>query len=299
MLHETFASADWTIDEASCGKKGDQRHDLILAEMPVVVNMAATTAAGFSGTYGEKHYETMMPRVKRQLRSFSTMVKQVFTNVARAATQQNDLIDYKIKCEETALCKAGEKRPEKPTIRTSAEVKALPVDNRRFFVVSNSVAAIILHEMTHFTKVTAPVSPKQRALDYAYGYYDSAKLAAHEYDRQCYVNRLQSQNTKGGGASSHVMCPKSKDKTAEGICSPARAVQNADSYKFIAAPTYWGTVGKKPIALPAAKKTTKRNHPRELLDRTSAACSEGDAVEDMLIDWIMEEPTAETNLIST
>lgn len=139
----------------------------------------------------------------------------------------------------------------------------------------------------------------RRALDYAYGYYDSAKLAAHEYDRQCYVKRLQSQNTKGGGASSHVMCPKSKDKTAEGICSPARAVQNADSYKFIAAPTYWGTVGKKPIALPAAKKTTKRFHPRELLDRTSAPCSEGDAVEDMLIDWIMDEPTAETNLIST
>lgn len=218
-------------------------------------------------------------------------------------------------------------RPAKPTIKTSAEIKAVPVDSRRMFVVTNSPAAIILHEMTHFSKVLAPVSPKQyvppppfcsiaihcrsaaqntnhrdtthrRALDYAYGYYDSAKLAAGKYDRQCYVDMLQSMNSKGGGASSHVMCPKDKDKKTEGICPEARAIQNADSYKYIAAATYWGTEGKKAIALPAAK-ATKRDHPRELLDRTTTKCSENSADEDMLIDWIMEEPTAVTDLLST
>lgn len=222
------------------------------------------------------------------------------------------------------------------------------------FVVTNSPAAIILHEMTHFTKVIAPVSPKQyvppptfcfiavrchgaaglkplalishagragarsalkkhraaqnadhqdtahrRTLDYAYGFFDSAKLAAGNYNRQCYVDRMQSLSTKGGGASSHVMCPKDKTKKAEGICPEARSLQNADSYKFIAAPTYWATEGKKAIALPAAKATTKRDHPRELLDRTTTTCSENSADEDMLIDWIMEEPTDVTNLLST
>lgn len=66
--------------------------------MPVVVKMAETAAEGFTGTYGKEHYETMMPSVKRKLRDFPTKLKQVFTNIAKAATQKNDLIDYKITC---------------------------------------------------------------------------------------------------------------------------------------------------------------------------------------------------------
>ncbi len=94
-------------------------------------------------------------------------------------------------------------------------------------------------DMHSFTK-SLPLTGNCSALDYAYGYNGCWLLTRGAYNRNCLPPRLRRR----------LLCPDPANPGQEGVCSPDRALYNADSYSFVASGIWFTYKLGKPVDLP-------------------------------------------------
>ncbi|CAG7981019.1 unnamed protein product, partial [Penicillium nalgiovense] len=123
---------------------------------------------------------------------------------------------------------------------------------------ARSRSAVLVHEATH-TRYAMLDRPYTR--DYAYGFDACWQLPRGLFDRSCAKWVKKPEDLKPNEKPPRIECPvqNGNGKIVEGLCSPATARRNAESFQFLAAGIYFTAKTGRDIPLPPTPQSvTKR-----------------------------------------